>query len=219
MFGGILGNGPLGLVSQVALAAATGGASTLVQVAFRTVVSSIGQQVIQQLGREMGLPQGLIDTAQGAFAGAVGDYEGATANYQEAVDSFTQGFGGSPVEGAEAQNAADILNRMMLDGARNARDSEELRALAGGKGGGGSLLMRIAVALGSLMDQKMDQMDKLTTQIGGLGTIDEKNQSKMGELTGKLQGLSQETNMLSNALSNSIKTIGEAGTTLARKGG
>lgn len=64
----------------------------------------------------------------------------------------------------------------------------------------------------------MGEMDSLTTQIGGLGTIDEKNQSKMGELTGKLQVLGQEVNLLSNAMTKSIKSIGEAGTTIARKG-
>ena len=61
-------------------------------------------------------------------------------------------------------------------------------------------------------------MANKTDEIGNLGTIDNSNQSKMGQLTGELQGLSQETNMLSTALSNTIKAIGEAGSTLARKG-
>jgi hypothetical protein len=38
------------------------------------------------------------------------------------------------------------------------------------------------------------------------------------ELNARLQGLSQETNILGNAMTNSIKTIGESAATIARKG-
>jgi hypothetical protein len=118
--------------------------------------------------------------------------------------------------------------------------SDDVKDIRYSGGKGQSLLMRIAIALGKLLDQKMTEMADLTEQIGSQGTqnanqlrtygkITEKNtarfeadktegQSKLGELTGRLQGLGQEVSMLSNALANTIKSIGEANTTLARKG-
>lgn len=216
------GFNPVNLASQVALGIATGGTSIVAQLALQ-VATQIGAQVIQQLGQQMGLPPALIDAAQGAMYTAAGnpaqgaaEFGSAAQNATDMIGAFGDSIGASPAEIGEANSVADQLNSIMMDGARDAAERLTGGSLRGGKGGG-SLLMRIAIALGSLMDQKMDQMDKLTTQIGGLGTIDSKNQAQMGELTGKLQGLSQELNMLSNALTNSIKTIGEAGTTLARK--
>lgn len=214
------GFSPLGMIAQVGLGAMTGGTSLLLQTALRAVVSAIGQQVIQQIGDKMGLPQGMIDIAQGAFAQSVGDTKGANRNYREAIQSASQGLGGTPAEAgaatAQADNIAQTLTNIGMDGVKAAREKDGQAAVSGAKGG--SLLMRIAIALGSQMDKKMEAMDLKTTQIGGLGTIDSKNQSKMGQLTGELQGLGQELGMLSNALANTIKSLGEAGTTLARKG-
>jgi hypothetical protein len=210
----------LNLVTTVGLGMATGGTSLLAEAALRSVVSAIGQQVIQQMGTQMGLPQAAIDLAQGAFAGQIGDFGGQFQNYQEAISSFAADTGASPVEQGAANSAAENLSNMALDNMRNAADEAQSSGEGGGSsrmGKGGSLLMKIAIALGQLMDKKMTEMANLTDEIGALGS-DSSNQSKLGELTGKLQGLSQETSLLSNALTNTIKTIGESNSTLARKG-
>lgn len=209
------GFSPASLITQAALGVMTGGTSLLMETAMRTVVSAIGQQVIGQLGQEMGLPSSVIEMAQGAFAGAMGDMQGAEQGVQGAIQDVGSSFGGSPTEIGEAQSAGQTLGNMMLDGIRQAaNDSDDGNGVRGSSGQGGSLLMKIAIALGRLMDQKMTDMANLTDQIGALGSG---NQSKLGELTGKLQGLSQETSLLSNALTNTIKTIGESNSTLARK--
>jgi hypothetical protein len=216
IFGGF---NPVSLVSQAALTAATGGSSLLLQAALRTVVSNIGQQVIQQLGQQLHLPQGVIDLAQGGFAGALGDVDGANRNYQEVISDFAQQSGGSPIEQGEVQNSIDQLRDSMFRNAmERVRNSgpEEARNGAGGKNG--SVLMKIAIALGELMDKKMNEMAGLADKIGDMGTIDSKNQSQLMELNARLQGLSQETNILGQAMTNSIKTIGEAASTIARKG-
>jgi hypothetical protein len=213
------GFNPVNLVSQVALTAATGGTSFMLQQALRAVVSNIGQQVIQQVGQQFGLPQGVIDLAQGGFAGAVGDIDGANRNYQEVIDDFAQASNASPFDQGTVQSSADQLRDAMF---RNAIDRlrnsgpEESQPGAGGKSG--SVLMKIAIALGQLMDDKMNEMAGIADQIGDMGTIDNKNQSQLMELNARLQGLSQETNILGQAMTNSIKTIGEAAATIARKG-
>jgi hypothetical protein len=45
---------------------------------------AVGDQVLQQLGQQLGLPQGAIDLAQAAFHGAAGDPGGAIQNLGEA---------------------------------------------------------------------------------------------------------------------------------------
>ncbi|WP_334183072.1 hypothetical protein [Novosphingobium sp.] len=186
--------------------------------AAKTLMSSFGQQFIQQFGQQLGLPQPMIDMAQASFAGSMGDFQNVYANLDEAIAGVGAQFGSSPAEiGAAQSQGRDAIDNLISS--MNDRVREESDEIGGGSTSGkGSLLMKIAVALGKLLDQKMTDMADRTDEIGQLGTIDEGNQSKLGQLTGELQGLGQEVNMLSNALSNTIKSIGEANTTLARKG-
>ena len=183
--------------------------------------AAIGQQVVQQLGTQLGLPQSTIDMAQAQVAFATGDVQGGRQNMREAVSSLGREFNLSPAQQGMLERTgnqtADNITSMMMDKIKNSAD-EETKAAATSGGKGGSLLMKIAMALGELMDAKMTEMAGLTDEIGGMGTVDNKNQSKMGELTGRLQGLSQEVNLLSNAMTTSIKTIGEASSTISRKG-
>jgi len=74
----------------------------------------------------------------------------------------------------------------------------------------------IALLLVAGCSQKMTDMADTTDQIGQLGTVDNSNQSHLSELTGKLQGLTQEIGLLSNALTNTLKSLGDASATLAR---
>ena len=209
------------LVNPMTLMQVAMGPAGWASIAAKMVMSAVGQQVIQQLGEKLGLPQSMIDGAQAAFCAACGDKQGVQRNIRETVQGLSEQGNWSSVDAGkverQANTAADNLTKMMMRQIERSggADAETLRS--GGKGGG-SLLMKIAIAMGQLMDQKMSEMDGLTTDIGKLGTIDKKNQSKMGELTGKLQGLGQEVSLLSNAMTNTIKSIGEANSTIARKG-
>jgi hypothetical protein len=218
------GFNPVSLVSQVALGVATGGTSLLMEAALSTVVSQIGQQVIGQLGQQLGLPQSVIGMAQGAFAGALGDEQGAAQDFEGVMQNVTSQFQSTPSDVGQFQQASDNfgsqLNQLAQAGMQATSDqSNDSAGFASGSGGAkGSIFMKIAIALGKLMDQKMTDMADTTDQIGQLGTVDNSNQSHLSELTGKLQGLTQEIGLLSNALTNTLKSLGDASATLARKG-
>ena len=101
--------------SLVMMATPAGWAS----LAVKTLVSAIGEQLIQQLGQQLGLPQSMIDVAQGAFAGAMGDTAGVQRNLEEAVQAFTQGMGFTPTQQGEFQrDLNDQLTQTALEGAR-----------------------------------------------------------------------------------------------------
>jgi hypothetical protein len=189
-------------------------------IATQTLLSSVGSQVIQQLGQQMGLPQSMISLAQSAFSQNFGGV-GSALNLGQAVSGLAQQFNLSPTEQGNlqrtSQDFADNLTSMFMDRLKGGGSDEDSQSFKAGGKAGGSLLMKIAIALGKLLDKKMTEMANLTDQIGKLGSGKD-NQSKLGELTGKLQGLSQEVSMLSNALTNTIKTIGESNSTIARKG-
>jgi hypothetical protein len=84
--------------------------------------------------------------------------------------------------------------------------------------GKGSLLMKIAILLGMIADQKMSDMATKAEQIGKMGEIKGTNQAKFTQMNSELQALGQELGTISQATANVIKSIGEAGATLARKG-
>ncbi|MGH1423060.1 MAG: hypothetical protein ACRBEQ_14705, partial [Hyphomonas sp.] len=95
----------------------------------------------------------------------------------------------------------------------------------------GSLLMRIATALGQLMDEKMESLANKADQLGRLGSdkslistskgnkggFNAKGQAQFGQLSAQVQALGQEVSYLSQALATTIKSVGEAATTVARK--
>lgn len=176
--------------------------------ALRTIGSQIGMNLIQQIGQQMGLPQQSIDLAQATFAGAMGQPGLARQNLSQAVAGIMQG-GFSAREVAQTQRQAnDIVSEMtdmMLERIRNGEDEEE----GGVRGGAESRLVALAKALGKVMDGKMDEM----IQIGK--EIDKTDDT--GQLSAQMQALSQELALVASALNNSIKSIGEANTNMARK--
>lgn len=219
LFNGIMG----AVVNPMNLAQLAMGPAGWASLATRIMFSAIGQQAIQQMGQQMGLPQSMIDMAQAQFCATCGDTRGVGQNIRQATQELAGQFNLAPTQQGQLERTgnetASKLTDMMLDRVRASGDEESQAAASGSAGGkGGSLLMKIAIAMGQLLDKKMTEMAGLTDKIGGLGTIDNKNQSQLGELTGKLQGLGQEVNLLSNAMTNTIKSIGEANTTIARKG-
>lgn len=208
------------LVNPATLLQLAAGPAGWASIATQTLLGAVGSQVIQQLGQQIGLPSSVINLAQNAFSQNFGGL-GAGLNINQAVSGLAQQFNLSPTEQGNLQRVSQDfeknLTSMFVDRLRGGGDDEDSQSFKAGGKAGGSLLMKIAIALGKLLDQKMTEMANLTDEIGSLGSGGD-NQSKLGELTGKLQGLSQEVSMLSNALTNTIKTIGEANSTISRKG-
>jgi hypothetical protein len=206
-------------------------------IAMKAVIQQVAMQVIQQIGEKIGLPPALISAAQMAYnqsanAGG-GGFPGLNANGFEprALTSYlmTQGMSATDAgqfvrdiqqQAQQAQtqelkgSVQDFINQLNRD-AENKKTNRNVEQIMNGKG---SLLMKLATALGMLADQKMNEMADKTKELGKFGEVTGKNQGKYGELTGQIQGLGQEMSMLSNAMSNVIKTIGEAASTIARKG-
>jgi hypothetical protein len=232
------------LVNPMSLMQIAMGPAGWASLAMKTIGSQIAMQVIQKLGQQLGLPQPMIDMAQAAFANASGQPGLARQNIREAVQGFVKQMDLRPSEAGRLERdlmgvsdkSLSNMTKVVDDFASNI-DKIRQRQINGSQGGeeteeteGQSLLMKIAIAMGKQMDQKMEEMDKTNKAIGALGKQEngqyvtgeaaqkQGTQQKLGELTGKLQGLGQELGMLSNALSNTLKSIGEANTTLARKG-
>jgi hypothetical protein len=199
------GLNPLGNLNPVntILNTATGGIASL---AARNLVSSFGQNLIQQLGSAIGLPQPMIDAAQGAFAVASGDPIGAASNAFEVGQSFAEAAGRGISESADfGRNFEDAIARMSSDIA----GGDQLRqARAGGRGG--SWLMAMAEALGKKADQLADEMQDLA---GDMSSANSKPSD-----TALFSAKSQEFGLFMNSTNTALKTAGEALTTMARKG-
>jgi hypothetical protein len=191
--------------------------------AMRTIGSAIAQQVIQQLGQRLGLPQGIINMAQQAFSAASGNPGGGVKSIAEAVAGFAAQFGLSAVEQGRLERAANnAVNNMMEAVGKPKEEAEEET--------GGSWLVAMARALGKVMDAKAQQIKDKSDSIsklagndikkdsdGSMSAESTKNQNKLSSETTLLQAYTQEMSMISNAAVNSIKTVGEAQTTIARK--
>ncbi len=72
--------------------------------------------------------------------------------------------------------------------------------------------MALALALGSVLDTKLDKMSSLANSIQGAEGED------ISKKMAQLNVLGQEFSIISNALNTTIKAVGEAASTLARKG-
>jgi len=230
------GGGPLGgivnLALQGALGVATGGASLLVTTALKGLMMSIGDQLLQNIGQQLGLPQSAIDLAQAAFHGAAGDPGGAMQNIGEASQGLglaagLDQFGTGEIE-RNAFNIVDQLQKNVQERLENGSDEDgnvrgnaKTRAAGSAAVGGESFLVRLALALGKAIDAKMDEQLKIAGEID-----DAKNKAEGGDKGAdsnitqqgaKLTALGQEITILSNALNTALKSIGESVSTLARK--
>ena len=200
MFGGL---NPTNLVSQAALAVSTGGSSLIAQAALQ-IGTQVAKEVIANIGQQLGLPQPIIDAAEGALSAAVGDYAGAAVEYRQAatsasdlVDQYGQQFGASPSEIGDGQRQVNVL---INDIVREASQSDDFKAARASGGKGGGWLMALAKALGSQLDQLGEQMEDMASRI----TKDTPG------LSAQFGVVTQQFSMLMNATTNAIKTIGEA---------
>ena len=210
---GISGSNLFSMAAEIGVGAMTGGTSLAVEMAAQTVVKSVVSEAIQLAGQQLGLPQSAISDAQTAATGAQGDL-GSVA---DEASSAGQQFGLSPFEQGQfsqsAQSATQSLSQMLLDGVRSAGNQTDGTHGTHGKSGGMSVLMAIATAMGKVMDDKLNSMASQAQQLGSTS----QQSSQYGQLTSQIQAESQELSMLSSAVSNSIKSIGDAASTMAKK--
>ncbi|MFC4291483.1 hypothetical protein ACFOWX_03545 [Sphingorhabdus arenilitoris] len=209
LLGGIMKS----VINPMSLAQLAMGPAGWASLATKMLVSAVGQQVIQQLGDKLGLPQSTIDMAQASFCQSCGDVKGSFRNVREAVDSIANEINLSPKDRGNLERTAQDATRKLLD---SMLESEEFKNAKAGGAAKGSIFMQIATALGKLADKKMGEMASLANQIGGIK--DGKNANKITELTGQMQAKGQEFGLISNAMSTTIKSIGDGVTQLARKG-
>jgi hypothetical protein len=177
------------------------------------VFSSFGQNLIQQLGQNLGLPQSTIDMAQSSFAGSIGDFQGAALNLDEAVAAFGAGTGASPTQVGNAQSGMEDLLRNFIDDLSQSEEFKNAKA-SGGKGGSSAgstgapgWLMAMAQALGKELDRLGDDMASRADSLSG---DDPSASAEFGVV-------SQQFSMLMNATNNAIKSVGEAMANTARK--
>lgn len=209
---GVNGFNPVSLLATTALGPAGGIAAQLATQIF----SAMGQQLIQNAGQQLGLPQPAIDVAQGSFAGAVGDPKGAKENLRDAIEQLGQQTGASPSEVGEQQRATEQFIRDTVQRMGESEEFKEAKASRGkGKGGAGGAgaaggqgwLMAMAKVLGKQLDELGEQMTDMASRI----TKDTPG------LSAEFGVVSQQFGMLMNATSNAIKTVGEAMGRMASK--
>lgn len=203
---GLNGFNPVSLLATAALGPAGGIVAQLATQVF----SRIGQQLIQQMGQNLGLPQSVIDIAQASFAGANGDIQGFAGNLGQgvnaAIDEAGQAFGTPPSDIADQQRATQDFIRDTID--RMSQSEEFKEAKSGrGKGGAQGWLMAMAKVLGQQLDKLGADMTDMASRI----TKDTPG------LSAEFGVVSQQFGMLMNATSNAIKTVGESMGRMASK--
>lgn len=194
--------------------------------ALQQVVSQVVQEIIQKAGDQLGVPQPFIDAAQGAFAQSIGDTAGGASNLQEAIGGLSSALGQTGAQAGDFQRqATDATSTFVDDMVRqinqNVNDEANERngnGVSGGKGvKGGSVLMKIALAIGSALDNKVDRMADIADELGSMGEVKGDEQSRYQELSAEMNALGQEMKIVAEALNNTLKSIGEASSALARK--
>ncbi len=207
---GISTSSLIGDVAQTGLAALSGGASAAIEMAATSVIRSAVGEGLQVLGQELGLPQTVIDQVKSEAGFATGSGAADTAA------SAGSQMGCTPLEQGQlaqtAQGATDAITQMMQQGVAEASQGAEKSGASHGKSGM-SVLQAIAYAMGSVMDSKLDDMASKAQQLGS----SQSGSSQYGQLSSEIQADGQELSMLSSAVANAIKSIGDAGSQLAKK--
>jgi hypothetical protein len=203
---GIGGFNPISLLATAALGPAGGIVAQLATQVF----SQMGQQLIQNMGNQLGLPQSTIDFAQSSFAGNHGDIVGQFSNLNEGIESLGAELGATPFEIGEANGKANDFIQDLVRDMSESQDFKDAKANPKGKGGvpgAPGWLMAMAEALGSKLDELAHDMEQRAA------SISEKDPSSSAEFG----VVSQQFSMLMNATNTAIKTIGEALGGMARK--
>ena len=217
---GLLGGIMKSVVNPMSLAQIAMGPAGWASLAFKMMGSAIAQQAIQQIGQKLGLPQSVINTAQDAFTAASG-FQGGPSTVKEAASTLAELGGLSTTQAAQLERSGDNTLRNFVKNALEGKYNGDETSSASNGGKGESFLVAFAKAMGKSMDTKMNKMmdisKKIDQETKKANDSDGKKQAVTGEMSAELQALGQEVSMLSQAISNSLKSMGEAGSTLARK--
>lgn len=242
LFNGILGS----VINPVNLASLALGPAGWATLATRIATQAFATQALQMIGQQLNLPQSAINLAVGAFNQGAGFSAGVggglfpslAANGSININQLANLFmsqGMAPVAAVNAakqiaqqadvsQNAQtkdtvqSFVNQQNLNGnikEANKEASNEISSVMNGKG---SILMKLAIALGKMADNKMANMAATAEQLGKFGEVTGKNTGEYGELTAQMTAFGQEFSMITNALNSVIKSLGEGASTIARKG-
>ncbi len=226
---------------QAGLAFASGGTSVVAQTIAKQLVSAIAQQVLQNIGQKLGLPQAVIDGAQAAFSAASGNPAGVRQNVNQIIDGVTRQFNLSPAQQGELRRAADqselaieaavqqAVRRTGLDAKRGA-EREKAAARPG------NYLEALALALGKALDDNFDKALDLANQIAEQTAANNKfvsnlgdkpsqgdtlrandNQSKLGTTNSLFQAVNQQISILQSVIKTAFDAIGGAQSTIARR--
>jgi len=199
------------LINPISLAQLAMGPAGWASLAMRTIGAAIAKEVIQQLGQQLGLPQGVINMAENAFSAATGTM-GGPASIAEAVAGLAQQFGLSPSQQGELTRAAQNDSRDMFEKLAEAFQAgkEKAEAKKSSKDGR-SWLQAIADSMSTVLDKKVEDMDKMAQALDKQGT------NRSTKSSTDLQVAGQEFSYLMNSTSTVIKTIGEGLSGMARK--
>lgn len=219
--------------APMALTVLTGGAAAPMVMAQQMAMRALASQVLNFAAQQLGVSPAILQAALGAFgqSSGLGGMTGSFAEVQQSGDwaGFLRQNGGSPME---IGRAAREFNKLVNEAQREIKSSlqdqlnelnrndsnkkleRDVRAVMNGKG---SILMKLAIALGMIADNKMNAMAKKAEDIGAMGKISEKNQSKFTQMNAELNALGQEYSVVSQAMNTVLKTVGEASATIARK--
>ncbi len=226
---------------QAGLAFASGGTSVVAQTIAKQLVSAIAQQVLQNIGQKLGLPQAVIDGAQAAFSAAAGNPAGVKQNVNQIIGDISRQLNLTPAQQGELSRATN-QTRSAIEAALNQSvqsgfsESQLQASKSKSQVKGGNFLQAIAIALGDALDKKFDQQLNLANQlaeqvsanadfINGLG--DEPNQqqvldatnrnSQLGVTTSLFQSTNQEISILQNVIKTALDSVGGAQSTIARR--
>jgi len=200
---------PLGflksMVNPITIMQLAMGPAGWASIVIKAAVSAVGQQVIQQLGEKLGLPQPVIDVAKGALASATGT-QGLPNNIGGLVQMLAQQNNLSPVQQGNLQRTLEGILDQITTATATSREFKEAQAT-----GGKSWLMAIAEALGRTADKLATEMDQMASDLGN--STDKTRASdniKFGAKT-------QEFGQFFNSANTVIKALGEALSAGARK--
>lgn len=207
---GLLGGILKSVVNPMSLVQLAMGPAGWASLAMRTIGSQIAMNVIQKLGEELGVPKGVIDLAQAAFASATGQPGLARQEMREAINNFVRDNNLSPLDAGRLQRAVEKDMDTAFEKLMEAAKEGKRRADRGNsKGGKGSWLREVAALMSAALDSKINEMKNIA------GKLDK---TKTTSLQNDHQVATQEFSFLMQATANMIKTVGEGLGAMARKG-
>jgi hypothetical protein len=182
------------MISSIALGPAGGMGMQLATQVF----ANMGQQLLQGMGERMNLPQAAIDLETAGFSAKTSGIAGGVGGLNDSIEALGRNFdvGLSDIQ-TQQQKSQDAIQEIL----NNLSENDEVKeARASGGRSGGSWLRAMAQVLGEKLDASAEEMNDLANRV----TKDSPS------TTTDFTVASQEFNMLMNAATTGLKTIGEA---------